>query len=124
MSELNENVIEEPVGNLFYYLNDDYSVRPCTLEEWMVQFIKMKEEKTHVMASDTVNSRLISTVFLGQNHSYFGGEPILFETIIFSNGLLQLDNHWDRYSSWEEAMKGHKEAIDWVLNGCKDDEKR
>ena len=26
-----------------------------------------------------------------------------------------------RYTTWHEAIEGHKKAVEWVLNGCKDD---
>lgn len=45
----------------------------------------------------------ISTVFLGINHGYFG-EPQWFETMVFGGPL---DQHQDRYATYEEAEAGH-----------------
>lgn len=54
----------------------------------------------------------ISTVFLGLDHRYLGrGKPILFETIVFGG---KLDGEQERYCTWKEAEKGHKEMIERV----------
>lgn len=51
---------------------------------------------------------LVSTVFLGTNHAFFGGVPILFETMIFGG---EQDEYQQRYATWEEAEAGHEEAV-------------
>ena len=50
----------------------------------------------------------ISTVFLGLNHCFREGTPLLFETMVFGG---KLDEEMERYSTWEEAEEGHKR---WV----------
>lgn len=50
----------------------------------------------------------VSTVFLCIDHSFGGGRPILWETMIF--GGRHNGNQW-RYSSLEEAQQGHIEAV-------------
>ena len=53
--------------------------------------------------------RLVSTVFLGLDHNFFSeGPPILWETMIFGG---HMNDFQQRYSSLEEAMKGHREAL-------------
>lgn len=47
---------------------------------------------------------LVSTVFLGINHRFGPGKPLLFETLIFGGPHDQ--DMW-RYSTWGEAEKGH-----------------
>ena len=48
---------------------------------------------------------VVSTVFLGLDHSYGGGPPLLFETIVFnSDGE---DQDCERCSTWEEAEAQH-----------------
>ena len=54
----------------------------------------------------------VSTVFLYMDHSFNGGTPLLFETMIFG-GLH--DNHQLRYSTWEDAERGHEECCQMVL---------
>lgn len=57
----------------------------------------------------------ISTVFLGIDHSYWGGavEPILFETMIFDVDD-EYEGFQERYHSAAEALIGHKAACDMV----------
>lgn len=50
----------------------------------------------------------VSTVFLGIDHSFYGGKPILFETMIFGG---MYDGEQERYSTWEEAEAGHEKAV-------------
>ena len=50
----------------------------------------------------------ISTVFLGLDHSFDGKIPLLFETMIFGG---EHDQYQERYATWEEAEKGHIEAV-------------
>ena len=49
----------------------------------------------------------VSTVFLGLDHSFDRGAPILFETMIFGG---KQDEYQDRYHTWEEAEIGHRQA--------------
>ena len=55
----------------------------------------------------------VSTVFLGLDHQYGDGPPLLFETMAFFNGQSE---DQDRYSTWEEAEKGHAEMVRRVLS--------
>lgn len=51
----------------------------------------------------------VSTVFLGIDHSWGDGPPLLFETMIFGG---EHDKDQWQYSTWDEAEKGHKEACE------------
>ena len=53
----------------------------------------------------------VSTVFLGLDHSFGGGTPILFETMIFGG---EYDDYQERYHTLEEAQVGHEKAISLV----------
>lgn len=50
----------------------------------------------------------VSTVFLGLDHSFGSGAPLLFETMIFGGPY---DDYQERYSTWEEAETGHQMAV-------------
>jgi hypothetical protein len=51
----------------------------------------------------------VSTVFLGLDHNHSGeGAPILFETMVF---LPSGNEDCVRYSTWEEAQRGHTEMV-------------
>jgi len=51
----------------------------------------------------------VSTVFLGLDHAWpKGNTPILWETMIFGG---EHDQYQDRYTSYEDALEGHKKAL-------------
>jgi hypothetical protein len=57
----------------------------------------------------------VSTVFLALNHNYFpGGEPVLFETMIF--GGKYSEYQW-RYHTWDEAEAGHNAIVRALQEG-------
>ena len=60
------------------------------------------------IGDDQIGPVRVSTVFLGINHNFRGGDPILFETMIFGGPLN--DEQW-RYATYAEAERGHQEAI-------------
>lgn len=98
----------------YYYLNPDKTYRQCDVFDWINQFEHMD---MHV-GSDMINGFHVSTVCLGINHAWFGGPPLLFETMIFDNKDDRSNIYQYRYSTWDEAVEGHKHAIQWVLDGC------
>ena len=51
----------------------------------------------------------VSTVFLGLDHSFDDGPPLLFETMVFVNGLSETQ---ERYSTWSQAEEGHARHVD------------
>jgi hypothetical protein len=53
----------------------------------------------------------VSTVFLGLDHSFGEGPPLLFETLV-SGGALA--GKMDRYTTWEEAEQGHARMVERV----------
>ena len=101
----------------FYYLNEDHTATPCSIEKWRVQFETIER---HV-ADNIINDMRISTVWLGTPHGFnYSDEPLLFETMIFPKKSLG-EEYCMRYATWDEAVEGHRRAIQWVLDGCKDD---
>jgi hypothetical protein len=50
---------------------------------------------------------MVSTVFLGLDHGYLGGDdrlPVVFETMVFQGGH---GDDQERYCTWDEAEAGH-----------------
>lgn len=100
-----------------FYLNEDHTYKPCDLMTWAKQF----EELERHVAEDEINGYRISTVWLGLDHNYYNtGEPLVFETMVFNPS--GEDKYCMRYSTWEQAETGHKDAIEWVKNGCKEED--
>lgn len=74
--------------------------------EWM-------EKNSRQVALSHLSTCRVSTVFLGLDHAFGGGPPILFETMVF--GTIEnheLDEYCVRYSTWEEAEEGHKRIVE------------
>lgn len=70
-----------------------------------------------IVKQDRFAGILVSTVFLGLDHNYGDGLPLLWETMIF-NG--EHDQYQERYSSKEGALAGHQEAVALVRGFTKD----
>lgn len=61
------------------------------------------------VARDEIDGILVSTVWLGLDHSFGHEGPLIFETMIFENGPLN-ETCW-RYATEEQAVAGHQAAI-------------
>ncbi len=70
----------------------------------------MRDNDRHV-ALDEIGIFRVSTVFLGLDHSFMGGPPLLFETMVFGGPL---NMEMDRYHTWREAEAGHKAMVERV----------
>ena len=87
----------------YYMLIGTKPVPVSTVTEWAIWF-----EKAGRVASDYVGDVHISTVFLGIDHSFGSGPPLLFETMIFGGDH---DGYQERFRTWDEAAAGHKIAL-------------
>ncbi len=88
------------------YLLEGKTPVPCDdLLTWGRQFEKMDR---HVGFTEHGGVR-VSTVFLGLDHAWGDGPPMIFETMIFGG---EHDQYQERYSTWEEAEAGHKKACE------------
>jgi hypothetical protein len=62
--------------------------------------------------SDICGFRL-SSVFLGLDHQFYDGPPLLFETMIFDERSDDADGiYQERCATWNEAEAMHKRAIE------------
>lgn len=50
----------------------------------------------------------VSTVWLGLDHSFGDGPPLIFETMVFGG---EYDDWTERYSTWEQAEAGHERIV-------------
>lgn len=94
---------------MYYILNSDHSIGTAKdVHEWASFFESLDKR---IVKHDMVGKHLVSTVFLGIDHNFFGkGPPILFETMIFD-----LDEEYQtRCSTWDEAVVMHQEAIEYL----------
>lgn len=97
------------MGHGRYILQDREPVECEDLHEWGAWISKVENKR---VLSTEIGDVRVSTVFLGLDHSFGEGAPVLFETMIFGG---EHDQYQDRYCSYDEAEKGHQEAINLVL---------
>lgn len=58
------------------------------------------------------DGKWISTVWLGLDHSFDDGPPMIFETMVFaSKEDMSSEIDMQRYSTEAEAIKGHEEMV-------------
>lgn len=94
--------------NRFYILNGKEIVGTDDVLVWG-RFIATPEK---IIKQDDINGVHVSTVFLGIDHSWGNGAPILFETMVFGGVL---DSYQRRYSTYEQAEAGHILACEEVI---------
>lgn len=93
------------------YILDGHTPVPCDdLMVWATWY----SSADRTVSRDDINGFLVSTVFLGLDHNWWGGKPALFETMIFHDGKT-LD-YQTRCSTWAEAEAMHQRAIMYVRN--------
>lgn len=93
------------------YILDGKKPIPCSdLMEWASWF----ETSNRRVAQDEIGDAQISTVFIGLDHSFGNGPPLVFETMIFGGPH---DQHQTRASTWDEAEQQHAEAVAMVRSG-------
>jgi len=83
-----------------HYILDGHATVPVDLMTWARWFETAKRHVSEEMIGDV----RISTVFLGLDHQYGPGPPLLFETMVFGGSL---DQEQTRCSTWEEAEHMH-----------------
>ena len=91
-----------------YILKNDKPVLAKDIMEWA----KWYETADRNIEKTKVGKVNISTVFLGTDHSFGDGPPLLYETMIFGG---ELDQEQDRYTTKAEATIGHKRMVAKVI---------
>lgn len=95
-----------------YILLDDHTVREAELLEW-ARWFEDNPKKRVVKQDELPNGYWISTIFLGLDHSFGSGPPLIFETMAFKRGERLEEVDMNRYTTWDEAMEGHKKMVEW-----------
>lgn len=95
--------------DMLFILKGKTPVKEPNVMKWAEWF----QEADRIVARTKLdNGATVSTVFLGINHAFMGGPPILFETMVFEEG--QLDTYQQRYQTWDQAEAGHLRMIERV----------
>lgn len=93
------------------YILDGKTPVPADFITWAKWF----ETADRHVAKTYVGPHLVSTVFLGIDHQFGDGRPLLFETMVFKNGSATVV-YEDRCSTWDEAEQMHEKACNYVRN--------
>jgi len=105
----------------YYKLDENKNVVPSSCKEW-ADFIEGKPPHNYMYVDRTIiDGHCVSTIFSGICFNLFNNIPIVFETMVFDKDDIPLD-YEARYSTYKEAEEGHQKAVEWVKNGCKEDE--
>lgn len=91
----------------YYILRDGEPVLEPSYQLYALWFEENKDARQ--IAVDEVAGARVSTCFLGLDHRWGEGAPVLFETLVFDGPL---DGEQERYATREEAMEGHKKMVE------------
>ena len=91
--------------NQKYILGKNHELIEADLMTWARFFEDIDNRR---VANDFIGKIQISTVFLGIDHNFGKGKPLLFETMIFGG---EKDGEQYRWHTWKEAEEGHKKIL-------------
>lgn len=84
----------------------DIDGKPVSLNEWMRAY----KDDRRIGDTTLADGKRVSTVFLGLDHQFGDGPPLIFETMVFpSNSYAELD--CKRYTTKAEAIAGHAAMV-------------
>ena len=111
---------------MYYLLDKDKKPYQVSAKESLKVY---DDPEMKITKQDRINDHVrVSTVFLSMDHSYsFDDEgnrienptPVLWETMIFGG---EHSGYQERYTSHDDALAGHKRALDLVKNIEREDE--
>ncbi len=101
---------------MFYKLDENKNVVPSSIEEWSKFIEGILPTNYMYVGEEVVNGLRVSTIFAGISSDFYGKgkHPLVFETMIFNNGSSIYVN---KYSTWDQAVEGHQNAIELAKNG-------
>lgn len=68
----------------------------------------LENGENRIVQQTTVGDKFVSTVFLGLDHQFGDGPPLIFETMIFAG---EYGGDMWRCSTWEQAEQQHEAAL-------------
>lgn len=108
-----------------YIIDKNRNIFPATLADWAVS---LESRENRIVCQEIVEKKRVSTVFLGVDYNIYydfhheekeSDKPLVFETMVF---YVEGSIYCDRYATYAEAEEGHKKAVKWVKDGCKEEE--
>ena len=102
-SSNSRSMAETKRGNVTpYYILNGHDVEP--VDDILVWGKMLENHEARHVAETEIGDVQVSTVFLGMNHNWGDGPPLLFQTMVFGG---KLDLELEQYSTWDEAERGH-----------------
>lgn len=95
--------------NKHWILKNHEVVKEVNMMTWAAWFENSNNRR---VAFDRVKDIEISTVFLGIDHRYGDGPPLLFETMTF--GPDGHEQKQERCSTWDQAIKQHQKILEAI----------
>jgi hypothetical protein len=84
------------------------------------RYIELFEDRTYKRVEFTdLGDYRVSTVWLGLNHNFGDGEPLIFETMVFHKDKGWEDQDMDRYPTEAEALEGHRQMVERWRQGSR-----
>src|SRR5437868_3160304 len=80
------------------------------LEAWARGF--KDPDQRIIEQTELPDGRLVSTVWLGLDHSFGGGPPMIFETMVFPKRGDYSELDCERWATEEEARAGHRRLVE------------
>lgn len=98
---------------MWYKLDDDNNPVKARDNKDFFDWHDKNINRLCVMRQD-IDGIVISTMFLGLDHSYSGDntKPLLWETMIFKG---KHDQYQERYYTFNDALDGHFKALELVI---------
>ena len=78
---------------------------PATMKEWSSSYEQQNMRRVGFYKDGDL---VVSTVFLGMDHSFGFGPPMIFETLTQRVGG---EENMVRYSTWKQARAGHHAMV-------------
>lgn len=103
---------------LQYILNErDEPVPEHDLIKWG-RWLQENRDRLTVASGESAHGELVSTSFLGLDHAFGGGPPLLYETCVFAPEVMQTPfgplhpaEVVDRYPTRDAALLGHAAVL-------------
>jgi len=94
---------------MYYVLIEGETVPVTDVKQWAVWMDLARKNDLMRVDRTEVGEGCVSTVFLGLDHSFFDGPPLLFETMVFDSEF-HGDEQW-RYTTLAQAQAGHDVVV-------------
>lgn len=102
----------------YYILDENKNPVPASVEDWA----RFYENENRCVRRTEIKKYgvVVSTVFLGLDHNirlpgHSLYEPHIFESMIFWVGNEETNQRMKRYSTWNQAIAGHRKMVRMVI---------